>query len=71
MGNLRKHRNNRLVTTEVRRNCFVSESSYDIKTFFSEYLLAIEIKKKQIFINKQVYLGISILENSKIVMYEF
>ena len=45
MGNLRKHRNNRLVTTEVRRNCFVSESSYDIKTFFSEYLLAIEIKK--------------------------
>ena len=28
-------------------------------------------KKTQLFINKAVYLGLSILELSKIVMYEF
>ena len=38
---------------------------------FSEYLLAIEMKKTQILMNKPVYLGLSILEISKIVMYEF
>ena len=29
------------------------------------------MKKTQIFINKSVFLGVSILEISKIVMYEF
>ena len=28
-------------------------------------------KKMQIFINKHVYLGLTILEISKIIMYEF
>ena len=39
--------------------------------FFFENLLAIEMKKTQLFITKPVYLGLSILEISKIVMYEF
>ena len=30
-----------------------------------------EIRKTQIFMNKRVYVGVSILELSKIVMYEF
>ena len=38
---------------------------------FKENLLAIEIKTTQIFINKPIYLVLSILELSKIVMYEF
>ena len=33
--------------------------------------LAIEMKKTQVIMNKLVYLGITILEPSKIVMYEF
>ena len=39
--------------------------------FFTENLLVIEMRKAQIFMNKSVYLGQSILELSKIVMYEF
>ena len=38
---------------------------------FLENVLAIEMKKIQIFMNKPVYSGLSILEISKIVIYEF
>ena len=38
---------------------------------FSANLLAIEIKRTQILMNKLVYLGLSILEISKIVMHVF
>ena len=69
--NLRKHRDIKVVTTERRRNYLVSESNYDTTKFFTENLLAIEIKKTQTVMNKSVYLGLSILELSKILMYEF
>ena len=39
--------------------------------FFIENLLAIEIRKTQILMNKHVYLGLSMLDLSKTVMYEF
>ena len=38
---------------------------------FSENLLAVEMRKTQTIIIKPVYLGLSILELSKIVMHEF
>ena len=70
--NVRKHRDIKLVTTERRRNYLVSESNYHTTTFFTEHLLAIQMKKKTwILMNKPVYLGLSILELSKILMYEF
>ena len=39
--------------------------------FFTENLLTIEMRKAQILVNKLPYLGLSILELSKIVLYEF
>ena len=42
-----------------------------IQQFFSENLPAIEMKRTHIILNKPVYLGLSILEMSKIVMCEF
>ena len=71
MENVRKHRNTKLVATERRRNHLVSEPSYHATKFFTEDLLAIEMRKTQILINKPVYLGLSILDLSKTVMYEF
>ena len=56
MENMRKHRDIKLVTTERKRNYLVSEPNYHITNFFTEHLLAIEIKKKQILMNKPVYL---------------
>ena len=45
MENVRKHRDIKLVTTERRRNYLVSEPNYHTTKFFTENLLAIEMKK--------------------------
>ena len=71
MKNVRKHRDIKLVTRERRRNYLVSESNYHTTKVFTENLLTTKMKKMQILMNKPVYLGISILELSKILMYEF
>ena len=47
MENVRKHRDVKLVTTDVKRNKLVSEPNYYTTKCFSENLLAIEMKKKQ------------------------
>ena len=62
--NLRKHENIKLVTTEWRRNYLVSEPNYHTTKFFPENLLAIEMRKTQILMNKPAYLGLSILDLS-------
>ena len=49
----------------------MSEPNYHATKWFSENLLAIEMKKIKIKMNKSVYLGLSILEISKTLMYEF
>ena len=72
MENVRNHRGHiKLVTTDKRRNQLVSEPNYHTTKWFSEKLLAIEMKKTKVKMNKPVYLGLSILEISKILMYEF
>ena len=71
MENVRRHRDIKLVKTERRRNYLVSEPNYQTTKFFTECLLAIEMKKTHILMNKPVYLGVSIVELSKILMYEF
>ena len=71
MENVRKHKNIELVTTERRRKYLVSEPNYHSTKFFTENLLAIEMRKTQIVMNKPVYLGLSILDLNKTVMYEF
>ena len=54
-----------------RRNYLVPEPNYHTTKFFTENLLPLEIKKRQIDLNKPVYLGLPILELSKILIYEF
>ena len=68
---MRKHRDIKFVTTYNRGNQLVSELSHHATKWFSETLLAIEIKKTKVKMNKPVYLGFSISEVSKTLMYEF
>ena len=68
--NVRKHRDIKLVTTERRRDYLVSLANYHTTKFFTEMSLAMEMKKIEILMNKSVHLGLSILELSKILMYE-
>ena len=71
MENVRKHRDIKLVTTDNKRNKLVSEPSYYTTKHSSENLIAIEMKKTKVKMNKPVYLGMLILNISKTLMYEF
>ena len=72
MENVSKHRDIKLVTTEKEKRIkLVSQPNYHTTEQFSENLLAIEMKKTKVKINKPVYLGMSILDISKTLMYEF
>ena len=68
MENIRKHRD---ITTDKKRSKLVSEPSYHTINLISENLPIIEMKKTKIKMNKPIYLGLSILEISKILMYDF
>ena len=65
MENVKKHRTIKLVTTDERRNQLVPEPNYHTAKWFSENLLAIEMKKTKVKMNKPVYLGMSISDISK------
>ena len=71
MENVRKHGDIKLVTTDKSRNQLVSESDYHTTKFFSKNLLVIEMKKLKVKIKKPVCLGLSILDISKTLMYDF
>ena len=71
MQNMRRPRNIKLVTTERRTSYLVSEPNDHATKIFTESLLAIEMKKTQIWMNNLVYLGLSILYLSKTVIYGF
>ena len=71
MESVRKHKDIKLVTTDKRRNRLVSEPNYHTANWFSENVLAIEMKKTKVKMSKPVYLGLSILEVCKTLMYEF
>ena len=71
MENVRKHRDIKLVKTDHKRNKLVSEPNYHTMKLISENLSIIEMKKVKVKMKKPMYLGLSILEISKIIMYEF
>ena len=71
MENVRKHRDIKLVRTDKKRNKLVSEPNYHTVKLIDNNLAIIEMRKVKVKMNKPLYLGLSILELSKITMYEF
>ena len=71
MENIRKYRDIKLVTTDKKRSKLVSEPNYHTINLISEDLSIIEMKKTKVKMKKPIYLGLSILEISKILMYGF
>ena len=70
MENVRNHRDIKLVTSEKRRKQLVSEPNYHSCKKISDHLMAIEMKKTRIKMNKPLYLGASVLDISKTLMYK-
>ena len=71
MENIRKHRNIGLVTTEEKYLRTVMKPNFKSGVLFGENLMGCEMGKIKVVMNKLVYLSQTILDLSKIVMYEF
>ena len=70
-GNTREHRDLMLIKTKRREISLASESNLHTTNFFSNNLLAVEAKKARLLLSNSVYLRLSILKISKIVMHKF
>ena len=68
---VRKHRDIRLVKSDKKRNILASEPNYHSTKCISEDLLIMEMKKREIYMNKPIYFGQAILYISKMLIYEF
>ena len=71
MENIRKRVDIRLVTDEKGFLKLVKKPNYQKRTIFCENLAAVHMKKVRLFFNKPVYVGMSILDISKTLMYDF
>ena len=71
MENVRNHKDIKLVTSAKRRKRLVSEPNYHSCKEFSDHLMATEMKKNKSRNDKPLYLGMSILDISKALMYKF
>ena len=71
MENVRNQRDIKLVTSDKRRKRLVSEPNYYSHTKYFDHLMAIEMKKTRVKMTKPLYLGMLVLDISKILMYEF
>src|SRR5688572_1417089 len=61
----------RLVCDEKEALKLTAKPNYDGRTIFDENLIAIHMKKTKLYYNKPIYLGMSILDVSKTLIYNF
>ena len=71
MENMDKRVDIRLVCDEEKATKLVAKPNYDRTTIFDENLIAIHMKKTKVYYDKPIYLGLSILDLSKTLMYDF
>ena len=64
MQNVRSEKDIKLVTTDVQRNKLVSQPNFYSSKYFFENLLAVEMRKIKVNMNKPIYLGVTILDVS-------
>ena len=71
MENIRNHKDIKLVTTKQQYEKLVMKPNFKSASYFSETLMGVEMQKIKVVLNKPIYLGPTILDLSKTIMYEF
>ena len=69
--NIRKRQNVVLVDDRKKALKLSSKPNFDRATIFDENLVAIHMKKTEVYFNKPIYVGQAILDLSKTLMYDF
>jgi len=71
MENLRKRVTVHLITSPDKLRKRIASPAFDAFRIFSENLAAVNMKKTKLYLNRPIYVGFSILDLSKVLMYEF
>ena len=71
MENLRNRQKVELVNTERRLKKIVAQPTFKSFTIFHQHLLAVERSVSELTLNRPIYTGISVLDLSKILMYDW
>ncbi|KYN32659.1 hypothetical protein ALC56_13030, partial [Trachymyrmex septentrionalis] len=74
MENVRNHIDVKLITIWNRRygaEAMIAKSNFHNRSVFAENLIAVEMCKLEVKFNKAIYVGICILDISKVCLYEF
>ena len=71
MENIRNRVNVKLVDSGEQFKKLAAKPNYNSRKIFNENLVSVHMKKTSLTMNKPVYLGMSILDLSKTVMYDF
>ena len=71
MENLRKRRIVELVNNQSKAWKLTSKPSFHAFRIINEDLVAIHMRKQKLYLNRSIYVGFSILDLSKTLMYDF
>ena len=71
LENIRKRVDIRLISSNKVAQKLAVNPNYDRCTIFGENLIAVHMKKTKLYLSKPMYLGMSILDLSKSLMYNF
>ena len=71
MENLRKRMNFKLICDKVKFEKYVSKPTFINGVIFNENLVGVHYVQEKLMLNKPIYVGFSILDLSKTLMYDF
>ena len=68
---VRRHRDVRIARKDVKAKKLIARPQYKQHVIYDENMIAIQLKKTVVKLNKPRYIGMCILDLSKLVMYRF
>ena len=71
MENIRNRQEIKLCNSEEQVKSLIGKPNYKRRTIFSENLVAVHMNLTELIFNKPIYVGMSILDLSKELMYDF
>ena len=71
LENIRNRVDVRLISSDKVAQQLAAKPNYDRCTIFNVNLIAVHMKKTELYFNMPVYLGMSILDLRKSLMYDF